>query len=797
MNCENYIERLYTEAGVIAIGIMILSVLIAFLLFHSRSGIWTSFWKFIERHLSVFFVSVWFCGFTTYCVGMYIIPEKECEWEKLLGVAPMAIVHAFEMFILESDVSSIHDNFHKNLVFMTIFSCVHLLAALVSMVFVIKHFGFNIVARVKLWFICKSRMKKDKLFVFWGMNEPSYNLAKSIKDNITESYRIIFVKTADDDENTSERTGLERLFNFLSMKNKELDKYKELGCLSTNAFYRLSKCNLTKRDRTCFTSVLRNKLGLKSLVKLFKFTEKEVHFFFLSDDEENNIEASANLCCDADINLFAEDNKKDKKVMIYCHARYDSINRVVEDSNSNGNVEVRIIDSSHDSISELKSTEEYHPINFVDIDTKDNVGTIKSAFKCLVVGFGETGQDATRFLYEFGTFVSDKSSKDDDVLECKKPLNKVKKSTFHCSVVDHKMNQVKGRFLSSIPIFKDNNSFDFFNYDINSMYFFELIESIYQDLNYVVVALGDDELNITVAVRIYNFIRRHRKELSNFRIFVRCHSTMHEQHLRAIADHYNEVLSDNNNDKNENITIFGTLQAIYTYKQIVENDYESEGKDYNHMYCEASGNKGIKDFWESRHKYFLSFKTIDGYSELRRKEYQDIANAYHALTKTFIMKKVVNDNPEQTKLLKACLNGNLSCIPIFCRRVKRGQRVEGMITAKPETCETQFSAIEQLLFRNIARLEHLRWVASHETLGYRHYNNLSNIDDLINNNERHVCSEKYRLHNCMIDWEELDNESNKAWWSNPKIIEGKEYPDYKLYDFIVVTTTLKLYNKKT
>ncbi len=793
---------LFTQAGIIAGGIIAASFLIAFILFYSRSGVWSSFWKFVERHLYMFFGAVWVFGFVTYCVGMFITnvegAEEPSHWCKLIGVAPMAIVHAFGMFVLESDVSAVHEDFHRNLLYMTCFSCAHLAAALVSMVFVIKHFGYNMIASMQLWFASHLWFKKDKLFVFWGMNEASFNLAKDIKDNAKGSFRIIFVKTADDDENTSERTGLERLFNFLSMKNKELDNYKELGCLSTNAFNRLSKCELTEVEQRNHTKVLREKLGLKSLVNLFNKTTSELHIFLLGEDEESNIEASANLCCDSDIYSFADSEKhgRKKKATVYCHARYDSINRVVEDSNSTGNVEVRIVDSSHYSVSELKSTIAYHPVNFVDVDTKDNVGTVKSDFDCMVVGFGETGQDASKFLYEFGAFVSNDSSKEDDVLENPDQVARVSRSGFKCHVIDHKMYQIKGRFLSNTPVFKNNDKFSFINCDINSTHFYEVLENVHRDLNYVVVALGDDELNITVAVRIFNYIRRRRQELSKFRIFVRCHSTMHEQHLRAIADHYNEVNSDSCKSHSEHITIFGTLPAIYTYKQIVENDYECEGKTYNHMYCEASGNKGKNDVWESRHAHILSLNSLDGYSELRRKECQDIANAYHSLTKLHIIRKVIDDNPEETQRLKACIDGDSSCIPVFGRMTSRGQRVAGLITAKTETSEISFSELEQLLFRNLARLEHFRWNSSHESLGYRHFSDIPDIDDLVSMEERHKCIEKYRVHNCIISWEELDAESNEAPWDNPDMSGGKEYPDYKLYDFIVITTTLKLISGK-
>ena len=73
---------------------------------------------------------------------------------------------------------------------------------------------------------------------------------------------------------------------------------------------------------------------------------------------------------------------------------------------------------------------------------------------------------------------------------------------------------------------------------------------------------------------------------------------------------------------------------------------------------------------------------------------------------------------------------------------------------------------------------------------------IPDIDGLVLKDERHKCIEKYRVHNCIIGWEDLDAESNEASWDNPEMNDGKEYPDYKLYDFIVITTTLKLRSKK-
>ena len=797
---------LFDKAAIIGVILVAVALIATCFLYRIRYFL-SRFWRWMERNLYIFFGIVWLCGFAVYCVGMFIYEGDACEGIKWLEIIPLSIIRSFNMFLLQC-VVTIDDSLRNNIAYMTCFSLVHFAAAIVSMIFVLKHFGYNVIARTRLW-LSACRLfpcKKDRLFIFWGMNEPSFALAKNIIEEAKSgkfSYRMVFVKTPDDEESTDNRLSLRKAFNFSSMKKSELDNYKDLGCLTANAFNSLSKCELHGTGRK---TILKDSLGLGPIVKLLKKTKKEVHVFLLDKDEESNIEASAKLCCDEDLNKFADGtiengNKKEKnKVTVYCHAHFDSINRVVEDSKSNKGIEVRIIDSSHFSITELKSTEAYHPINFVEIDTSDNVGTVKSGFSCMVVGFGETGQNAVRFLYEFGSFVSNGTSKDDDIPGEENTSKKVVKSAFACSVIDQNMWQIKGHLLATSPIFNSNSHFEFLDCDINSEQFYSLLEKKCNELNYIVVALGNDELNITVAVRIFEYFRIHRIHNSNFRIFVRCHSTVHEQHLRDIANHYNEVNAKDNNDKCEHITVFGTLQAIYTYKQIIENDYEKDGKEYNRLYCETSGQKGKKDVWELRHEHFLDQKTLDGYSELRRKESQDIANAYHALTKLHIMRKVAEANLEQTKTLRACLEGDMECLPEFSRKTQKGQKVEGLVEAKAremqDGTQLSFSYVEQLLFRNLARLEHIRWVASHEMLGYQNHTAVDDFGSLAGTMQKHRCNEQLRLHNCMIGWEELDRESDEAYWENPTMKDEKEYPDYKLYDFIVITTSLKLQSKK-
>lgn len=752
-------------------------------IYRQKNNRWTYFWGFLEHNLTTLFALVWFFGFSVYLVGTSIIGDDESFAEILWHLfcqSPIAVVHAFEMFVLESDVSAIHSEFHNSLPFMTCFSLAHFLAVFVSLTFIIKYFGYNLVAKFRLAYASRFGGHFDELYVFWGMNKATYCLAKDIKKTYvsgkkTGSFETIIINTTEDDEeeNTKEHTAVERLFSFFSFKKEELNQYNELGCLTENVFRRISK--IKSIGDSDDVDILQKEMDATSLVRLIKKTDKKVHIFLLGQDEEENIIGTTILCRDASIKTYAISHN----VSIYCHARYDSINRVIEDKYSDGNIEVKVLDSSHESINILRSKPDYHPVNFVDIDTKNNLGTVKSDFTSLVIGFGETGRDAVRYLYEYGAFVSHHSSKEDDnpnVVYTDEHKPWVARSNFRCYIIDKDATKLSGQFFANAPA---TSGICVWNTDVFTPEFYKNIDTICRELNYVVLALGNDELNITTAVRLLIHIRKHRKDLNNLKLFVRCHNHEQKKHLQHIADHYNQCNCED--ECHEHIIVFGTEDELYTYDQVIENDFVDEGRQYNALYCEASGENGPKNQWESRHQILLNKKTLNALSELRRKESQDIANAYHAITKVQIMKKVAEDKNGNVKpefqRIHDCLE-NMRFAPKFSRH-------DGLIEA-----DGDFTEQEQLLFRNLARLEHIRWNAAHEVLGYQSYKDGDPDCKLVpdEGDKRHGCNETFKLHNCLIDWQNLDVEMN----------DGKNiwHPDYKLYDFVVVTTTFMMHNKR-
>ena len=655
------------------------------------------------------------------------------------------------------------------------FSCT--VAVLISLVYA------RVKAFVKMHRLTTINQNQNHMFVFFGMNEPSRLLAKSIKDREDDRNLLFFVENSHVDED--EHGGWDSIVGMFTHRRQIFTETDLLNAKVTFTEARL--CDVDINDIEENELEKKDVLGEINLIKLKKLMlrlkdyqqDAELHVFFFSENEDENIRAMSILARDATIYELNECIKQ----RFYCHARQNGLNRVVENIAVKRGLDVRIIDSSHLSIELLKADDNNHPVRLVEIDN-DNPTTVKSEFNSLVVGFDEAGQDALKFLYEFGAFVSNEGTPEKEV-----------RSPFHCIATDKRMNELEGVFTTFAPAAMQQRNKDgsklveLRQCDCLSESFFEdvISLSLRQKLNYVVITVGDDDIGMMLAIRILNHIRRDREDLSRLRIYVRSYRSDKESYMKKIADYYNEGYNQdckNDDYKTPAIIIpFGQSEKIYSYDMIIREDLIEQGKTFQKRYCEM---KGETEFWELRRELLTGAKkkeknkqgknvivdvpvgerkvSLNDMRSLRRKEKQDLANALHAGTKMFLLKKTLGENYNWDKFLKNYFDE--SGMP----------KCEGSY----ETIRyPDLSVKENETILNLARLEHLRWIASHEMLGYTKANS-----------DLHGCDERTRQHNCLRQWEELDDESRTV-----KHLE-KWNADYKAFDFVVVDVSIWLYNNK-
>lgn len=687
---------------------------------------------------------IWSLGWVIYFVAIGIAHQPHVGAEVLLRSA----VASLDLFWMDIDTNVLdaldsHDVL-KGMLVCASFAAVVCLATLIMSLVLSRLMAFLHLKNITI------NSNRNHLYVFFGLGDASKILAKSILREDEKSV-VVFVENslageAEQDEDKTD--GWKNIVSLLTHRRKtfiDADENERRALAIANC----DICGLEGEE----TDVLGN-IGLEIvkqlLAKLKETQEGQLHVFFLSENRDNNVRATSILAKDETISNPAF------QTIIYCHARRNGVNRIVEDLDieKGKNISVKILDSSHLAVESLKSYKQNHPVNFVKVRTlnESNPGTVSSPLECLVVGFGETGQEVVKFLYEFGAFVSSSSSAGHSV-----------RSPFHCYVTDKDMEILEGQFISEIPAVKCKRSSDsdiadasinFYPYDFNTDSFYtEVLGKIVQAINYVVVAVGDDETNMTAAVEILRYVRRYRNNLDDFCIYVRAYEKGTFKHLEEIANHYNRRLSEDGETPVEKIKLFGGNEEIYTYNLVVRDQYEIDGRVYYEAYrslqIDPANDEGS---WEKRRERALTKKRDTEWermSKIKRKETQDRSNAIHAQTKIMLLEKTVGAENARGFGLSA---------------------LKGREGRQSTVNYPYLNYAENELMLNLAMCEHLRWNAAHEMMGY------------VNNKDGHECDEFRKKHNCLKPWEELDKESDAVDYID----------DYKLFDYGVVETSFKL-----
>lgn len=596
---------------------------------------------------------------------------------------------------------------------------------------------------------------KNHLYLFFGNNEPSELLIKDILEHDPKAVAII-IDVADIKEDAGSEW--ESIVGLIVHKQNVVTIANQIGAHVTIASQQLSDIERLITSREDFDAF--GFLGLskikKFIYKLLKTTNPQLHIFFMEEDEDLNIRNIITLAKDITISSIAQ--KEALFHCIYCHARQNGPNRVIQDIAVKKNLNIKIVDSSHLAIELLKFDSDCHPVNVVKT-SRDKLATVESSLKTLIVGFGEVGRDAFRFLYEFGAFVNAKD------------VNT--RSPFECVIVDKNLDSIKGTMMASMPgIFQYNesarvfeaNSVKFEAVDYGSQEFYTSVllkDNFLEQVNYIIISIDNNDDAIALATRIFNHIRRVRQDISNLRIFVRCTDDNKVESIQKIADHYNYGYGNGENNT-PIISIFGQPAKIYSYDLIVSDRLRTEGEIFHKKYCEIS-EEGKS--WDERHKLLTDTGTpdIEKLRKLHRHESQDMANALHAGTKMILLKNAMNELAKESDSVFDWRS--------FCQRYFRADGSMNFEGSRNNIRYPGLSDKENEIILRIAQLEHLRWNAAHELMGY------------VFNDGGKECDERTMRHNCLCAWNQLDIQSDMITsWSC----------DYKKYDFRVVDTTIAL-----
>lgn len=664
---------------------------------------------------------VFCCGWVIYAIGFFF----EGTRDSIIALLIRPAMSSLEMFVSHSDLLEVDEDCKNNAFYMTFFAIIHFSAILLSGIVIVHYLGVRFASKIRLWSLKRKRDNIKNLYVFWNVNENAINLAEDIYKDEDEDKVIVFVDSCVEEDKSADRLSFSHFFSHFSFSKEMLDRISKMNSILIRAKYLLSN-RMDNENETL------KKLGLDDLVN----RSDNTYFFLLSENEKLNILATLNLKDDQCIKEKSKKLNNENKLNIFCHAFRDSVNRVFE-WESTPSVTIKVVDSAYLSVLALKSKCKdsscpsglyrqylYHPVNFIDIDETQGIAT--SCFSSLIIGFGETGQEALRFLFEFGQFPYDP----DKELDC----------NFKCCVYDANMDRLKGRFWLKSPAMKDPAlGITYQNLDYTSPEFWNNLRELLEELNYVVIAVGDDEKGISLAVDIYEYAERYRKNVTGkFRIFVRSYKRANEKLLLKVAEKYKNV-----------ITVFGTPSEMFIKSLIIDDELLKMAQQFYHSYNqqEANPNKIAElinstpeTLWNKRHK---GAKTQLVYQDVLRREGQDVSNCMHIYTKIKLIGGVAS-----------------------LARIKPYYYIFDLTDSK----EIKKHYIETGFLENLARGEHKRWNASHYAMGYvRMYKEEQESD--------RSCCEVRKKHLCLVPWKELPSVSTT---------------DYQQYDRTVVQTTFHL-----
>ena len=236
------------------------------------------------------------------------------------------------------------------------------------------------------------------------------------------------------------------------------------------------------------------------------------------------------------------------------------------------------------------------------------LGYVEEGLHALVIGFGNTGQEAVRFLYEYGSFVG------------KNYLC----APMSVSVYDPDLENMLGAFLQSAPALKGDPAFHWHAERAGSVPFWDAFAED-PHVHYIIIAMDEGPRNIEMGVALLKEAARSGRNLSKMAILIR--NWKDNWKTGEILDFYNTAYCP------EGIKVlhsFGNTRDIWNSDVISGRKLKKTAR----LFYENLAALGTNESWEER-KERLSKPGPDqlkNQMELRRRQAMDISRAIYAPT---------------------------------------------------------------------------------------------------------------------------------------------------------------------
>jgi hypothetical protein len=706
-------------------------ILIAIIAILIKTEKYKSLFEWLKKNLGKSSAIIWVLGFLLYMVGMY---RQELN---ALAVVPRAIVASFKMFVVANEQARVSSILQEDAIYMTLFALVHFAAALISFLFIFKMVGYKMHCAIKMKWHNYRLANGKNVHLFWGVNEASLLLAENIYNKNKEDKKdetIIFIDVDKECNNDCQKKpSISFLTNTITISDSEMSRLDKIGALVDHCYNGPASVDVTNNSdiKDIFDT-----LRLNTVSKILQQSDN-LNIYLLSDDEADNISAALNLQKDRNLT-----NLK-KLPTIFVHARRDAYNEVFahysQYASDSKKMKIKVVDSAYLSIQSLKQDDNALPVNCVKHNTQ--TGTVDSPFTAMVVGFGATGQEAFKFLYEFASFIDS---------------NK-KKTPFKCYAFDEKMDRIEGLIRAKMPAITEDE-LTLIKTSVDTDIFWGRVKLLINELNYIIVALNNDTLGMSLAVNLFKYGLRYRDaNLPQLKIMLRCYDRSNESRMKEVE----KQLNVSARGLNVEIKLFSTSKELFTYNNVICNNVYDEAKEYHYVYenlllpTEKQWKLTSEDQWKDS---FVETK-VNGKTTSKI----DIEMEKHSISRFHAIQEI---NRKISQNFSNSLHGRTKMILMGFKEKSLTDRLKlfNSYTRTPHTVTYHCNEEDANLLYNIALVEHERWIASHKLMGYT----FSSTTDYV---KKH--------HKCMCDFDQLDVETQS-------------------YDCNVVDTTIKLaYNEAT
>ncbi len=437
--------------------------------------------------------------------------------------------------------------------------------------------------------------RNRKNHIFLGLSPYSKLLAKAILQEWAgadkkEQGEVIFVDFPSADAHHSELSIGELVSSIFGHK-KELTLEEELG----SEHFVLLRGHMPGGDSGNFCHAI----GLDKLDKWLK--NPRTSLYILNQDEQENFELLKALARDRDVKAkgFFYTHEPDSFYTLFAHM----------------GKRLRVLDSHYLSFMQLKLRRpEVLPVNYVDIATDKNgepLGYAEKGLQSMIVGFGESGQEAMRFLLEYGSFIG-------------KDLNAALSTI---TVYDENLEKNRGHFLHLAPALKDDARLRWHTEPAGTEAFWEQYDKLLdQGLRYMVVAMDKGTRNVSLAIHLLQRAAQKGMDLRKMIILVRIWRS--DPHIEELINYYNESYAPKDVRV---IRIYGRMETIWKPDVISGRSLKQTAIRFSEAFQRASVNG---ESWDQRRERLTrpGGNQLAKQQELMRRQAMEIGRALYAPT---------------------------------------------------------------------------------------------------------------------------------------------------------------------